>query len=121
MNREDDRRISGLIVATAILFQLVIVSFIFGLKKYETAESAFMAAGLSLLALVQLNFSWSAIDPKELWLGRSAAALIGVAALIHAAMAVIAQYAIAEGIASALVIAGVSCQMAALFRRKRLS
>lgn len=120
MNRDDDRRLSGMIVATVILVQLILTAFVLGFfTEYETAESAFLAAGLGVLTLIQLNFAWLADDYLVRRFCRISAALLAGAVLIHAVMAATAQHDIASAVASGLVIAGVGAQMLALIRRRR--
>lgn len=119
MNRDIDRRLNGMIVATVILVQLIGASFVleFTTDQYETAKNAFMAAGLGVLALIQLNFAWLYDDYLIKRLCRASAALLAAAVLIYAAMAATAQHDIATVVASSLVIAGVLAQMGAGLRR----
>lgn len=119
MNRDVDRRLSGMIVATVILVQLIGASFVleFTTDKYETAKNAFMAAGLGVLALIQLNFAWLYDDYLIKRLCRASAALLTAAVLIYAGMAATVQHDIATVVASSLVIAGVLAQMGAGLRR----
>lgn len=119
MNRREESRISGILVAGLIFIQLFIVSLVLELTGHPTAANYCMAAGLSLYTLVMINALRHAADPDERWRYTLAAIFLGIAALISIVMALTTENTLADSIVTALIFGGVAAQISASIHKRK--